>query len=291
VYDNEETIAKFTGRNGGSGEGFGVDAALDFPLFFTLPRVAKGMDDVAKVRRVFLERKAQEKELLSSHGEAGRYFVSFLDNHDQHERVQHPDTPPTQVSLSLAMLFTLQGIPSVYYGTEQGLNGTVKPDGSPDLSANESSREALWGMPNAFSTKISAFTHIKALSTLRDSEPPLRYGRLYFREVSGNGQDFGHSSGPGGILAFSRILVSREVLVVGNTGEQEFSGAVVLDRDLNPAGIAMTVAFSNLSTIGTGTVRRVENARFHSDGRVDAATTAVIDVVLAPGEVQVLVPA
>ena len=42
VYDNEKTIAQFIGRNGGSGEGFGVDAALDFPLFFKLPPVAKG---------------------------------------------------------------------------------------------------------------------------------------------------------------------------------------------------------------------------------------------------------
>lgn len=145
VYDNEETIARFTGRNGGSAEGYGVDAALDFPLFFKLAGVAKGMIDVAEIRKVFLNRKLQETELLSSHGEAGRFFVSFLDNHDQKERVQHPSTPPEQVTLAIALLFTLQGIPSVYYGTEQGLSGTVDANGNADLSANESSREALRG--------------------------------------------------------------------------------------------------------------------------------------------------
>jgi glycosidase len=225
IYDDEETIARFTGRNGGSGEGFGVDAALDFPLFFKLPGVAKGMIDVAEIRNVFLERKRQEAELLSSHGEAGRFFVSFLDNHDQKERIQHPDTLTEQVTLAIALLFTLQGVPSLYYGTEQGLRGTVDASGNADLVANESSREALWGKPNAFDTNAATFKHVQALSRLRDDEPPLRYGRFYFREVSGSGSDFGHSFGAGGMVAFSRILVDREVLVVANTGTQGFSGA------------------------------------------------------------------
>jgi glycosidase len=291
VYDNEETIAQFTGRNGGSGEGFGIDAALDFPLFFKLPGVAKGLIDVAEIRRVFADRKAKEAELLSSHGEAGRFFVSFLDNHDQHERIQHPDTPSTQVSLALGLLFTLQGIPSIYYGTEQGLRGTVKADGTSDLSANESSREALWGKPSAFSTTADAFKQIQALARLRANEAPLRYGRLYFREVSGNGQDFGHSSGSGGVVAFSRILVDREVLVVANTGSQPFTGAVVVDRDINASPRRMQVAYSNIGTTGVGTVRRIDNATFHSAGQVTHGLATALDVIVAPSEVQVLAPA
>jgi glycosidase len=290
VYDDEETIARFTGRNGGSGEGFGVDAALDFPLFFKLPGVAKGMIDVAEIRKVFLDRKLREAELLSSHGEAGRFFVSFLDNHDQKERIQHPSTPADQVTLAIALLFTLQGIPCVYYGTEQGLRGTVDANGNADLSANESSREALWGKPNGFDTSASVFKQIQALSQLRDNEPPLRYGRLYFREVSGNGSDFGHSSGSGGIVAFSRILVDREVLVVANTSAQQFSGAVILDRDIHATPGQMRVAYSNRATTGTGRVRHIVNAQFHHDGQVSAGPAAALDVILAAREVQVLVP-
>ena len=217
--------------------------------------------------------------------------MSFLDNHDQHQRIQHPDTPPHQVSLALAVLFTLQGIPSIYYGTEQGLAGTVNPDGTPDLSANESSREALWGKPNAFATNTAAFAQVQALARLRESEPPLRYGRLYFREVSGNGEDFGHSSGQGGIIAFSRILVDREVVTVANTGSQPFSGAVIVDRDIHATPHQMRVAYSNRATTGSGTVRRIQNAKFHGNGQVTSATAAALDVILAPGEAQVLVPA
>ncbi len=290
VYDDEETIARFTGRNGGSGEGFGVDAALDFPLFFKLPGIAKGLIDVGDIRAVFQDRKRQEAELLSSHGEAGRFFVSFLDNHDQKERLKHPATPDAQVTLAIALLFTLQGIPSLYYGTEQGLSGTVDVHGHPDLTANESSREALWGNPNAFSTATPVFLQVQALSKLREREPPLTYGRFYFREVAGNGTDFGHSFGAGGLVAFSRILVDREIVVIANTGMQPFTGAVLVDRDLNATPRQMRVAYSNRGNTGTGTVRQLPAATFHRDGQVFVGPAAVLDVHLAASEVQVLVP-
>lgn len=290
IYDDEETIAAFVGRNAGSGEGYGIDAALDFPLFFRLPAVAKGFADVAGIRDVFQRRKEQEAGLLSTHGEAGRYFVSFLDNHDQPERIRHPQTADEQVTLAVALLFTLQGIPCLYYGTEQGLNGTVDGQGNPDLSSNESAREALWGKPDAFSTETPMFGHVRAIARLRADEPALAFGRLYFREVAGSGDDFGHSSGPGGIVAFSRILADREVLVVANTGVQPFRGSVVLDRDLHPAGRRMAVAYSNLGTDGAGTVRRIATARFHRDGQVSSGPAAALDVALAPREVQIIVP-
>jgi glycosidase len=293
VYDDEKTIAAFTGRNGGSGEGFGVDAALDFPLFYKLGPVAKGFADVAAIRSVFVERKAQEEELLSSHGEAGRFFVTFLDNHDQHERIRHPDTPAEQVTLALALLFTLQGIPCLYYGTEQSLQGTVDAAGKADLSANESSREALWGKPApAFDDSDPTYSEVRKLSELRLTEPPLRYGRFYFREVSGNGTDFGHSSGAGGLVAFSRILVDREVVIVANTSTtKSFSGFVLVDRSIHSRMPNMTVRYSNRGNTGTSAVQVIASARFHHEGGVGIGPAAAVPISLKPTEVQVLVPA
>lgn len=289
VYDDEKTIAAFIGRNGGSGDGFGVDAALDFPLFYKLPAIAKGFLDVGELRNIFQDRKAQERELLSSHGDAGLYFVTFLDNHDQHERFKHPGTAVDQIKLGLALLFTLQGVPSLYYGTEQLLQGTVDANGRPELNTNESVREALWGKPDAFSTATPLFREIRRLAQLRLSEPALRYGRQYFREVSGNGNDFGHSQGSGGIVAFSRVLGDREVLVAANTGEHAFTGMILLDRDLNADGTAMTVAYSNGGATGTAAVHAVD-ARIHRDGLVTTGRIAAVSVTLAAREVQVLAP-
>jgi glycosidase len=292
IYDDEQVISRFVGRSTKGGDGFGIDAALDFPLFYKLPDVAKGLQGVESIRQVFEDRKKNEAGQLSSHGEAGRYFVSFLDNHDQHQRIQHPDTPPEQVALGLALLFSLQGIPCVYYGTEQGLTGTVSEDGRPELDSNESTREALWGKtPAAFDPTHPAYQALKALSELRASEPALAYGRLYFREVSGNGVDFGHSEGVGGIVAFSRILVDREVLVVANTSsERSFSGAVIVDRDLNATPRRMGVAFSNRGTKGSGSVRRIDSAHFFTLDGASSGPAAALPVILDKSEVQILTP-
>src|SRR5208283_1190266 len=65
VYDDEATIASFVGRNSADDQGFGIDAALDFPLFFTLPPAVKGFAGVETVRQVFTLRKQAEEGQLS----------------------------------------------------------------------------------------------------------------------------------------------------------------------------------------------------------------------------------
>ncbi|MEP7142651.1 MAG: alpha-amylase family glycosyl hydrolase [Ferruginibacter sp.] len=293
IYDDEKTIAKFVGRHSTDTDSFGIDAALDFPLFFALPGVAKGNIGVEAISGIFKDRKSQEKGLLSTHAEAGRYFVTFLDNHDQNERFNHPRTPEEQVLLGLTTQFCLQGIPCIYYGTEQGLNGTKDTDGNPVLDSNESVREAIWGRkPIAFDGENIFYKQIQALTKLRFTEPALRYGRLYFRQVSGNGRDFGDSTGKGGILAFSRILNNREVLIAANTNPTNpFKGFILLDLDLNRALKKMKVAFSNKVTPGEGTVTIIDQANFfESDKLVSTGTAAGLFVELAPMEIQVLVP-
>jgi Alpha amylase, catalytic domain len=101
IYDNEDTIAQFVGRDSTDTDGFGIDAALDFPLFFKLLRIVKaiGDDGVEAIREIFEHRKIAEKTLISSHGEDGKYFVTFLDKHDQRERFNHPLTPQNGGSL------------------------------------------------------------------------------------------------------------------------------------------------------------------------------------------------
>ncbi len=92
VFDNDEKIAQFIGRGTRDrSELVGVDAALDFPLRFTLPAVVKGFSGPNTVSGMYQHRKDVEKDILSSHGDATRYFVTFLDNHDVKERIRFAD--------------------------------------------------------------------------------------------------------------------------------------------------------------------------------------------------------
>ena len=92
--------------------------------------------------------------LISTHGEASRFFTTFLDNHDQHSRFRfedpaNPNRFDDQVSMGVGCLYTLPGIPVLYYGTEQKLHGSGDSD--------QNVREALWGKPNAFDKQYVFF--------------------------------------------------------------------------------------------------------------------------------------
>jgi hypothetical protein len=291
VYDSEAKIARFIGRNAGEqGDLVGVDAALDFPVFFTLPAVAKGMAPPLEIARLYEDRKRIQRDVVSSHGEAGRFFVTFLDNHDQHTRFRHEDPlDPArfddQVTLALGCLFALQGIPCVYYGTEQGLSGSG--------SRPEAVREALWGKPDGFDLSHPVARVIRNLTTVRGGHPALRFGRQYFRPISGDGIHFGVSPFPGGVVAFSRILNDREVLVAANTNTTAgWAGQVLVDRWLNPAGRQLDVVFTNQP----GTAVRPAPVLPHLAGTVEVEGSGggstgpihAVPVALGPMEVQFL---
>ena len=291
VYDNDTMINEFIGRNSPSDQGFGMDSALDFPLFFQLPAVIKALGSnppgVETIAALFSSRNKAEEGQISSHGEAGKYFVSFIDNHDQNARFNTSGTPPEQVAMALALLFTLQGIPCVYYGTEQGLQGTI--DG---LDACESVREAIWGnIPNPFDTASSYYRSLQAIASVRQADPALRYGRLYFREVSANCHDFGQSSGAGGLIAFSRILSNREVLVVANTSSSNrFSGSILCDVDLNRSGKTFTITYSNQGTVGSNETAIAPGVIYAGSSSASSPQIASLPLVLAPWEIQILTP-
>ncbi len=291
VWDSEDTLERFIGRSAADPDDMvGVDAALDYPLFYRLPAAAKGLLAPAEVARMYEYRKQAEKGYLSSHGEAGRYFVTFLENHDQHNRFYYsdPNNPhqyDAQVTLGLAALFSLQGIPCVYYGAEQGLCGAG--------GMLENVREALWGKPDAFDRMHPFYSALRAISDVRRAQPPLRYGRQYFRPVSGNGTDFGPSFLSPGILAFSRILSDAEVLFVANTqAAAGWSGEVLVDGALTPPGAQWDVLYSNVCP-GRPPVSALEKAQgtvnvYALNGSAGSGPIKAIPVDLAPMEAQIL---
>jgi len=80
------------------------------------------------------------------------------------------------------------------------------------------------------------YKSIAGIAGIRKQEPALRYGRQYFREISGNGMDFGHPVDLKCTLAYSRILDSAEILVAMNLGDRPRSDFVTVDLHLSTAG-------------------------------------------------------
>jgi len=289
VLDNtaENDIARFIGRNTldvTNQQLVGVDAALDYPLFFTLKPVVKSLAAPTAVIGMYDQRKTVEADTVSSHGDATRFFVTFLDNHDMKERIRYeaPGNPTEfddQVTLGLACLFALPGIPCVYYGTEQGLHGA---------GSDPAVREAIWG-ETGFPENSPFYLAIQQISAVRNSEPALRYGRYYFRPVSGDQVHFGFSPFNGGVLAWSRILADEERTIVANTSTTaQLNLSVVVDATL--AGTASPrVLYSNKKDpVGPGPIATLPNAVVTQyDGTTSVGAVAV-PVSLQPMEVQIL---
>src|SRR5205823_11798047 len=127
-------------------------------------------------------------------------------------------------------------IPCLYYGTEQGLHGS---------GSDPAVREALWGGPG-FAEDSPFYVQVRDLAAVRAARPALRYGRFYFRPLSGDGQTFGVSPFAGGVLAFSRILNDEEVVVVANTNAgQGQTLDVIIDGLLSQPGDEYRVLYSN----------------------------------------------
>jgi glycosidase len=280
VFDSEDMIAQYVGRNTLLEEDDGLkaaDAPLDFPLMFVLPDICKGIHPPSNLAAMYDRRHKLERHITSTHGEASKFFVTFLDNHDSHRRVYYsPDNDPhaydDQLEIALGCLFGLQGIPCLYYGTEQGLNGSGHDE--------EAVREALWGKPGGgFDENHPFYAFIKKLAQVRAKLPPMRYGRQYFRPVSVDTENFWTAGTPGDPITFSRVFAEQEVVVIANPNLNfRWTGQVIVDIVLNAHNEAFDVMLSNKrETLPT------TYADTYPDGRC-----RYIGVDLLPGEIQIL---
>lgn len=232
-----------------SGEFFlGLDSVLDFPLLHVLPDVIKGFKSPDDLK----QRYRKLRGTLSSHGLASKYYVTFLDSHDQTQRFLYNSVHIDQVKQAIGYLLTSLGIPCIYYGTEQGFNGgdyrdeyTKRKDGYSDAFVRECMFGGKWGAfksvgVDCFNQSHEIYEFIRKVAAIRRNEPALRYGRQYFREVSADGINFMYPTSHPCSLSYSRILDEDEILVVLNTDvKNRRSDYVTINRNLSPLGKKM----------------------------------------------------
>ena len=133
-----------------------------------------------------------------------------------------------RVILGHVLLMTARGAPTIYYGDEQGFLG----DGN-DQDAREdmfASKVAIYNDNDLvgstattaqanFDSNHPLYRTIRELAEARKATPALRRGTTVFRA----------GSETPGLLAFSRVLDGREVLVAVNTSTQPIDQNVVVE--------------------------------------------------------------
>ncbi len=251
LVGGDDAINRYIGPNtptqfGSKTVYFGLTSVLDFPLYWTLPGAIKGFVSPVDL----INRYEAQRQRALSRGELGRYLVTFVDNHDQigqdFKRRFAADTPDAQVIAGIGYLLCALGTPCIYYGTEQGLSGKGNGD--------EFIRESLFDLNdptvNHLNQRCKIYEAIAQIAKLYQQIEALRFGRMYFREISGNGRDFGLPQGQPCTLAFSRILAGQEVLIAYNTSavatRQDF---VLIDGDLHKAGDSLKFLYGKTGTV------------------------------------------
>lgn len=189
-------------------------------------------------------------------------LVNFMDNHDV-PRFLFPDQTVAALHSALNLLLTQDGIPCIYYGTEQQYNGGNDP----------TNREPLWW--SGYDTANPTFQHIRALITLRHQYLALRRGDLTVRWSTDHVAD----EQDAGLFAFERSAEGKTVLVVVNSRDAaaETSTSATGGNDMMtgyPPGTALKNVFADDDASDDFTVA--------ADGSVKVAVPARGVKILVP---------
>ena len=266
---DDDLYNRYIGQNTSVQEGsktvfFGINSLLDF-------RLAAGKyndDDAAPFREVIkgnkgpqslFNRLSAQRDRALNRGEIGRFLVTFVDNHDgfwQGDARFGAHASTGQIVGAMGFLLCALGTPCIYYGTEQGFSGSGHGDNG--------MREAMFDLAtpgkNLLNTDCTIYKAIAAISGVVRALNPLRFGRMYYRELSGDGVNFGLPYGSDYTLAFSRILYGREVLVAYNVSSHARNDCVLIDGTLYDSGDSLHYLYG---ATGAVTVQKTgEGIRF-----------------------------
>ena len=253
---------------------FGLNSALDFrlaegvygdPNNAPLRDVLKGFQGP----QTLLNRLQAQRDRALNRGEMGRYLVTFVDNHDSFWQPGGRfgnGADDDQVIGAIGFLLCALGTACIYYGTEQGFSGQ---------GGDNQLREAMFDKAgkNLFNTSCRIYQEIAKIADVMRGNEPLRFGRMYYRQISGDGQHFGFPFGNNYTLAFSRLLYPKEILVAYNVSGQARNDSIVIDATLHADGSQMTFLYGQTGTIPVKTA---------ADG------TRCVQIKLAPHQFVVL---
>ena len=93
------------------------------------------------------------------------------------------------------------------------------------------------------------YQEIAKIAAVMRTTSALRFGRMYFRQISGDGVHFGLPYGTNYTLAFSRIVYGTEVLVAYNVSAQPRNDLIVVDANLHKVGDVMSFLFNGSGNV------------------------------------------
>jgi glycosidase len=202
-----------------------LPAVLDFPFTRAVVDVVSGVAGTDELAKLF-----RADALYEGGAQGALQLPTFLGNHDAGRfpmlmRMFAPKLDGEELlrrdMLGHAMLLTLRGVPTIYYGDEQGFVGTggdqaARQDMFPSKVASYNDERLLGSASSTarsnFNPAHPLYREIAELARIRTSHPALTRGLQLIR----------FSSDQPGLFALSRFdpVSGREMLLVFNTSMQ-----------------------------------------------------------------------
>jgi glycosidase len=231
---------------------FGLDSVLDFRLAegvfgddgnVALAKVLKG----EKGPQTLFNRLDAQRQRALNRGELGRYLVTFVDNHDSFWQPTGrfgKGADEDQIIGAIGYLLCSLGACCIYYGTEQGFEGS-----GGDVQMREGMFDPATPGENLLNGHCRIYKEIRKIANVMRTNEPLRFGRMYFREISRNSGGFGRPFGTEYTLAFSRIVNPSEILVAYNVSPNHHQDSIIVDATLHRPGEKMTFLYGGSGTV------------------------------------------
>src|SRR5262249_35844492 len=102
---------------------------------------------------------------------------------------------------------------------------------------------------NLLNPDCQIYKEIAKIADIMRNTEPLRFGRMYFRQISGDGIHFGLPFGNTYTLAFSRLLYGNEVLMAYNVSDKTRNDRIVVDATLHHDGDSMRFMYGRVGTV------------------------------------------
>jgi len=192
---------------------------LDFPLFFQARDVFANDASFYNVKSIL------DQDYKYSNA---NHLVTFIDNHDRDRFLCLANDNYQKLRLALTFLFTVRGIPDVYYGTEQECYGGGVPTEWAGI-ANKANREVMPG----FTEDGNIYKYIQKLTQIRKDYACLSSGTQREMWVEAN------------IYSYSRRndTTGQEIITVINNGTSNETRSIPIRAE---SSIAIGTQLTNL---------------------------------------------
>jgi cyclomaltodextrinase len=183
------------------------------------------------------------KEILGAyHWETTCVSMNLLDSHDTARMLSIVQGDKASIRLATFFQMTYPGAPSIYYGDEIGIRGTL------DYDRQHDDRHARWPMPwDQSQWDVGLLDYFKQTIQLRHNYPALRRGD--FRQIYAEAQ----------VFAFTRVITGECPLVVAlNVGEKSVSAKLEVDSLIEGEIGRFELVFGEAGIEQTGTELTVE---------------------------------